>query len=535
MKKLILELLNVNKIYEDGFVAVKDFSLKINKGEFVTLLGPSGCGKTTMLKIIGGFTYPNKGKILYNGIDIKDMDITQRPTSTVFQDYALFPNMTVKQNIEYGLKLVRTPLDNVDKNISVQAQKIFESSQKIAKKKIAEIEKIKRNIKKEIDKLQLKYQKNPYMASIMEMRRPEFLATLDALYNKLDEQYGEDYVSKLTFKDKFFNVINNLLSSLRISYQFDIAVGKMNEIEKQIYELKKWYHFKKPLDNKFIYLNEKYEDLDYDISYWENYPDIKKESFEKKNLTRKLNKQEINERANKVINLVGLVGKENSYPADLSGGMQQRVALARSIVIEPQILLLDEPLGALDAKVRKQLQNEIKRLHHDLGLTFILVTHDQEEALMLSNKIVVMSEGKIEQIGTPNEIYDTPKNLWVANFIGQTNIFKTHALNKKQITLAKKVINLPSNNPYDLTSNELINVVIRPEDFKITDNKKGFLNDVKITNVTYKGLMYDIKCVWNDQVINVESINQYEADKIVGLDFDVNDIHIIKDSVDNGE
>ncbi|MBR2857879.1 ABC transporter ATP-binding protein [bacterium] len=138
---------------------------------------------------------------------------------------------------------------------------------------------------------------------------------------------------------------------------------------------------------------------------------MKKEAFEKRNLTRKLTKDEINDRANKVIKLVGLIGKESAYPDDLSGGMQQRVALARSIVIEPEILLLDEPLGALDAKVRKQLQNEIKRLHKELGLTFILVTHDQEEALMLSDKIVVMSDGKIEQIGTPNEIYDTPKNL----------------------------------------------------------------------------------------------------------------------------
>ncbi len=530
MRKLILELLNINKVYEDGFVAVKDFNLKINKGEFVTLLGPSGCGKTTILKIIGGFSYPTKGKILYNGIDIKDMDITQRPTSTVFQDYALFPNMTVRQNIEYGLKLVRTPLVGVDKDISRQANKIYSASEKIAQRKILEIEKTKKNIKKEIDKLSKKYQKNPYLAEIMEMRKPEFLATLDSLYQKLDEQYGEDYVSKVRFRDKFFTFLNNLLNELRINYQFKVSISKMNEIEKQIHNLKKWYHYKKPIDNKFVALNERYDDLDYDISYWQNYPDLKKEAFENKNLTRKLNKQEIDERATKVIELVGLVGKENNYPSDLSGGMQQRVALARSIVIEPQILLLDEPLGALDAKVRKQLQNEIKRLHHDLGLTFILVTHDQEEALMLSNKIVVMSEGKIEQIGTPNEIYDTPKNLWVANFVGRANIFKTIALSSKQITLASKTINLPINNNYHLHKNESINVVIRPEDLQIVENKTGFIDDVKIVDVTYKGLMYDIKCLWNEHTINVESINQYEIDKVVALNFDVNDIHIIKDS-----
>lgn len=150
MRKLILELLDINKVYEDGFVAIKDFNLKINKGEFVTLLGPSGCGKTTILKIIGGFSYPTKGKILYNGIDIKDMDITQRPTSTVFQDYALFPNMTVRQNIEYGLKLVRTPLVGVDKDISRQANKIYSASEKIAQRKILEIEKTKKISKKKL-------------------------------------------------------------------------------------------------------------------------------------------------------------------------------------------------------------------------------------------------------------------------------------------------------------------------------------------------------------------------------------------------
>lgn len=267
MRKLILELLDINKVYEDGFVAIKDFNLKINKGEFVTLLGPSGCGKTTILKIIGGFSYPTKGKILYNGIDIKDMDITQRPTSTVFQDYALFPNMTVRQNIEYGLKLVRTPLVGVDKDISRQANKIYSASEKIAQRKILEIEKTKKNIKKEIDKLSKKYQKNPYLAEIMEMRKPEFLATLDSLYQKLDEQYGEDYVSKVRFRDKFFTFLNNLLNELRINYQFKVSISKMNEIEKQIHNLKKWYHYKKPIDNKFVALNEKYDDLDYDISY----------------------------------------------------------------------------------------------------------------------------------------------------------------------------------------------------------------------------------------------------------------------------
>lgn len=224
-----------------------------------------------------------------------------------------------------------------------------------------------------------------------------------------------------------------------------------------------------------------------------------------------------------------MVGKEANYPADLSGGMQQRVALARSIVIESEILLLDEPLGALDAKVRKQLQNEIKRLHKELKLTFILVTHDQEEALMLSDKIVVMSEGQIEQVGSPNEIYDTPANLWVANFIGKANVFDTHSLGRNKISFANKILEVPSSRTQTkLLKGDKISVVIRPEDLKIVENNKGFINNLKITDVIYKGLLYEVKCLWNDQVINIESTNKYEADKVIGLTFNVEDLYIIK-------
>jgi spermidine/putrescine transport system ATP-binding protein len=134
------------------------------------------------------------------------------------------------------------------------------------------------------------------------------------------------------------------------------------------------------------------------------------ENFQKKYTSRKLTRQEIKNRADKIIELVGLEGNENKYPNELSGGMQQRVALARALVVEPDILLLDEPLSALDAKVRQQMQMELKRLHRELGITFILVTHDQEEALTLSSKVVVMSKGRVEQMDSPKKIYDTPRN-----------------------------------------------------------------------------------------------------------------------------
>lgn len=136
MEKPFLHLSGITKTYDDGFTAVNNFDLKIKKGEFVTLLGPSGCGKTTMLRMLAGFEQPSSGKILYNGVDIKDMPIRLRPTSTVFQDYALFPNMTVKQNILYGLKLMRTPKDNINPSIYKQAEKVFIASEKRQTKKL---------------------------------------------------------------------------------------------------------------------------------------------------------------------------------------------------------------------------------------------------------------------------------------------------------------------------------------------------------------------------------------------------------------
>lgn len=523
--KPILQLVNVNKTYDDGFIAIKNFDLTINKGEFVTLLGPSGCGKTTMLKIIGGFEDPTKGKILYNGIDIKDMPIVKRPTSTVFQDYALFPNMTVTQNIQYGLKLIRTNSNNIPKNMFVKANKIFIDSQKLANKKIEDIQKKKKGLKKDIQKIEKKYHKNSKLLNIKDMRRPEFLAALDYLYEQLEQ--SNNSISKLSLKQRFLINMNLWFNFMRIPFNAKVSTSNMNEIEKNIFELKRLYYYKKNIDDKYDRLQEKYNDLDYDVSYWQNYPISQKEAFEKRNITRKLTKEEIDEKTKYVIKLVGLEGKENKYPSDLSGGMQQRVALARSIVIEPEILLLDEPLGALDAKVRKQLQDEIKRLHKELGLTFILVTHDQEEALMLSDKIVVMSEGKIEQIGSPNEIYDSPDNLWVAKFIGRTNILKGYMKSDDIVEFYDVICNV--NKQEHINPGDKVNIIIRPEDIDIVKNKKGILNNVEILDVVYKGLLYDIKCEYNENIINVESTDKFEIGSKVGLKFDLNDIHLIKE------
>ena len=241
MSTKLIDLQHISKSY-DGQVILDDMSLYIRENEFLTLLGPSGCGKTTTLRIIGGFEIPDAGRVIFDGQDITSLAPNKRQLNTVFQRYALFPHMTIAENIAFGLKI---------------------------KKK-----------------------------------------------------------SKAYIQDK--------------------------------------------------------------IRY--------------------------------ALKLVNLNGYENRTPDSLSGGQQQRIAIARAIVNEPKVLLLDEPLGALDLKLRQDMQYELIRLKNELGITFIYVTHDQEEALTMSDTIVVMNQGYIQQIGTPEDIYNEPQNAFVADFIGDSNI-----------------------------------------------------------------------------------------------------------------
>jgi len=241
MSEVILEINHIMKNFGNTEV-LKDIDIKIEEGEFITLLGSSGCGKTTILRIIAGLEVPDSGTIFLNGKDVTNVEPNKRDVNTVFQNYALFPHMNVEENIGYSMKL------------------------------------------------------------------------------------------------------------------------------------------------------------------------------------RKVQKKAINEKVKETLELVQLSGYEKRMPSELSGGQKQRVAIARAIVNNPKVLLLDEPLGALDLQLRRQMQMELKRLQKKLGITFIYITHDQEEAINMSDRIVVMRDGKFEQIGTPTEIYDKPKTSYVAEFVGNANI-----------------------------------------------------------------------------------------------------------------
>lgn len=525
MKKKFINFIDLRKIYNNGFVAVKEFNLSIDKGEFITLLGPSGCGKTTVLRMLAGFEYPTQGRILHNGLDIKDTSVNNRPTATVFQDYALFPNMTVKQNIEYGLKAMKIQFENLKKETSSKSTLIYNDALKKSQNKIKGLEKQRHDILKQIKKCDSEYERKKNWLEIKEMRFNEFNARINKLTNELYKKYGENFTTKQKLLNTIKDEVNWIFLKLKISYRLDVSSKAMNDIEKKIFKLTNIYSAKYLLDKKYDNLKNKYNDLDFDISYWQNFPKYKKEKFLQKNGSRKLTKEEINERSVRVIELVGLKGKESSMPNELSGGMQQRVALARAIVIEPEIILLDEPLSALDAKVRAQMQRELKRLHNELKITFILVTHDQEEALSLSDRVVVMSEGIIEQVGTPNEIYDYPKNKWVAKFIGRANLFEGSFYSTKNVSFLG--LNQKAENKYNFRNNSAVTVMIRPEDFDIVEMNKGFIN-VIVDSIEYRGLLWDIKCSFGDKQIYVEGINKVMLGSTIGLMWDIEDIHVIK-------
>ncbi len=359
----IIELRNVYKEY-DGKQVVKNASLTIKRGEFVTLLGPSGCGKTTTLRMIAGFEMPTSGKIIFNGKDITDTPPHLRPVNTVFQKYALFPHLNVFNNIAFGLKLKVIPNGT----------------------------KVNRN---------------------------------------------GDTVQ----------------------------------------------------------------------------------------LFRKYTKAEIKEKVNNALKMVDLEDYGHRNVSSLSGGQQQRVAIARALVNEPEVLLLDEPLGALDLKMRKDMQLELMDMHSRLGITFIYVTHDQEEALTMSDKIVVMRMGEIQQIASPEKIYDEPANAFVADFIGESTILSGTMLEDFKVEFCDTVFDCVDKG---FKHNEPIDVIIRPEDVKIkkVDDKRTILTAEVLSSV-FKGDHYQITLMANGNEIVAHDTDTYDVGETVGIYIKPFDLHIM--------
>ena len=237
---------------------------------------------------------------------------------------------------------------------------------------------------------------------------------------------------------------------------------------------------------------------------------------------RKYKRSEIDEKVKKALKIVDLEEFEWRDVTTLSGGQQQRIAIARAIVNEPQILLLDEPLGALDLKMRKEMQEELKAMHKKLGITFIYVTHDQEEALTMSDTIVVMKDGMIQQIGRPEDIYNEPQNAFVADFIGESNIYTGTIVGDKKVRFLNHVFDCVDEFP----TNEKVDVVLRPEDIKISEAGSGMV-DGKITSKTFKGVHYEyIMMVGRNEVV-IQTIKNYEENEVYSISIKPDDIHIM--------
>ena len=237
---------------------------------------------------------------------------------------------------------------------------------------------------------------------------------------------------------------------------------------------------------------------------------------------KKLPKEEIRKKVKRVLDIVDLEGFENRKISTLSGGQQQRIAIARALVNEPEILMLDEPLGALDLKMRQEMQIELKHMHDELGITFIYVTHDQEEALTMSDKIVVLSEGRIQQIGTPEDIYNEPQNAFVADFIGESNIFKGIMTGHMKVRFCGgEFIGMD-----DVPEGTLVDVVVRPEDVIITKPEDGIIEG-EVVAVIFKGMHYEVTVESGKYEMVIRTTKCYSVGERIGMKLEPDGIHIM--------
>ena len=345
MQDTLLSLQHISKNFGEGDV-LRDISLDVARGEFVTLLGASGCGKTTTLRIISGLETPDEGTVLLDGRDVTALPPERRPVNTVFQSYALFPHMNVEKNVAYGLRV------------------------------------------------------------------------------------------------------------------------------------------------------------------------------------RRMDKASIEKRVREMLELVQMADFAKRMPSQLSGGQRQRIAIARALAPEPELLLLDEPLGALDLQLRRQMQLELKRLQKKLGITFVYVTHDQEEALTLSDTIVVMSEGRIQQIGVPTDIYNEPINSFVADFIGESNILNGVMIKDKAVTFCGHEFECVDTG---FGEQMQVDVVIRPEDIYIFDVSDAAQLTGTVTSCIFKGVHYEMLVQTREGYeLMVQDYHAFEAGREVGLLVKPFDIHVMK-------
>ena len=365
-----VSLQGINKVYPNGVQAVYDFNLDINKNDFIVLVGPSGCGKSTTLRMVAGLEDISSGYLYIDGVLSNYLPSKSRDISMVFQSYALYPQMSVYENIAFPLRIRKYDKKKYDYEL-VYYKEVIELLDK---------EDIVQSIINSYDK-SLNFGK-PY----------EYISTK---YNCLDgsAKYLLKEVLKLTKLEFIETEFINIKDSIKEQY--------LNKLENRKETLKAKGKF---VNDDFVYT---------DINGNEIY------------IKAKLTEQEIRNKVFEAATILDLGPYLDRLPKELSGGQMQRVALGRAIVRNAKVFLMDEPLSNLDAKLRVMMRSEIVRIHEQIGATTIYVTHDQTEAMTMATKIVVMSKGWVQQVGTPKEVYSKPNNLFVAKFIGSPamNIF----------------------------------------------------------------------------------------------------------------
>lgn len=507
MAKKIIELRNIVKKFDDEIV-VNNLNLYVNENEFITLVGPSGCGKTTTLRIIGGFETPDSGEIILNGEVVNDLPPYQRPINTVFQRYALFPHLNVFDNVAFGLRNFNRIYEELKSDVRKQyEQERRELQKKLGDRSLSKAERqeiksrlraIRREIKEKI--LEEKEKLIEQKLQDIEKRYKEKIEEIEARIEEEENRKGEVKEARIKLRE--------LEEKLQEEKQSNKLRKNGSKYVKEIKELRKIAN-----QEELVYLEKLLKET---YKRWEE----EKRAAKKLMLSPHL----IEEEVRKALKLVKLEGFEKRKIHQLSGGEQQRVAIARAIVNRPKILLLDEPLAALDLKLRQNMQYELKEMQRTLGITFIFVTHDQEEALSMSDTVVVMNNGVIQQIGTPEDIYNEPKNRFVANFIGESNIIRGRYLGNKQVEFMGAVFDCVDEN---FKPGEEVDVVIRPEDFDIVPLEQAKLVGV-VDATTFKGVHFEICAIIQGQEF---VIHQYENVKVgdkIGLSVDPYEIHLMK-------
>ena len=365
-----VSLQGINKVYPNGVQAVYDFNLDINKNDFIVLVGPSGCGKSTTLRMVAGLEDISSGYLYIDGVLSNYLPSKSRDISMVFQSYALYPQMSVYENIAFPLRIRKYDKKKYDDEL-VYYKEVIELLDK---------EDIVQSIINSYDK-SLNFGK-PY----------EYISTK---YNCLDgsAKYLLKEVLKLTKLEFIETEFINIKDSIKEQYS--------NKLENRKETLKAKGKF---VNDEFVYTDTNGNEI---------------------YIKAKLTEQEIRNKVFEAATILDLGPYLDRLPKELSGGQMQRVALGRAIVRNAKVFLMDEPLSNLDAKLRVMMRSEIVRIHEQIGATTIYVTHDQTEAMTMATKIVVMSKGWVQQVGTPKEVYSKPNNLFVAKFIGSPamNIF----------------------------------------------------------------------------------------------------------------